>query len=60
MNVLKDECHTKATKTQTELDSDNPAILKLNSIFNSLFGKRSKHQLKTFSEGMIVHPHQPK
>ena len=49
MNVLKDECQAKPMKTQTELDSDNPAILKLNSIFNSLFGKRSRHQLKTFS-----------
>lgn len=27
--------------------------MKLNSIFNSLFGKRSKLQLKTYTEGMI-------
>jgi hypothetical protein len=36
------------------VDSNNPQIIKLNSIFNSLFGKRSKLQLKTYTEGMLI------
>lgn len=31
----------------------------MNSIFDSLFGKRSKLQIKTYSEGMILN-YQPK
>jgi hypothetical protein len=34
--------------------------MKLNNIFNSLFGKRSKLQLKTYTEGMIIQSSQPK
>ena len=48
----------KLVKTQSVVQSENPTILKLNSIFNSLFGKRSKMPMKTYSEGMLVH-HQP-
>lgn len=40
-------------KCTTEEMSDNPAIKKLNSIFDTLFGKRTKtQQAKTYTEGV--------
>ena len=49
----------ESTKATPVVDSENPTIQTLNSIFKSLFGKRSKLQLKTYSEGMILN-YQPK
>jgi hypothetical protein len=50
----------KSPKKLSVVESENPTILKLNSIFNSLFGKRSRLPMKTYTEGMIVHSNPPK
>lgn len=40
------------SKLSQDVENDNPAIQKLNTIFDTLFGKRSKLQAKTYSEGV--------
>jgi hypothetical protein len=52
--AIQEQPKERAAKVSTEVDANNPQIIKLNSIFNSLFGKRSKLQLKTYTEGMLV------
>lgn len=43
------------SKLSLDAENDNPAIQKLNTIFDTLFGKRSKLQAKTYTEG-VTHP----
>jgi hypothetical protein len=40
------------SKLSLDTENDNPAIQKLNTIFDTLFGKRSKLQAKTYTEGV--------
>lgn len=59
--ILKEGGPQKSPKKHSAvIDSENPTILKLNSIFNSLFGKRTKQPMKTYTEGMIVRSNPPK
>jgi hypothetical protein len=39
----------KLHKKSAEIENDNPTIMKLNNIFNNLFGRRSRLQLKTYT-----------
>ena len=43
------------SKLSLDAENDNPAIQKLNTIFDTLFGKRSKLHAKTYTEGVTQH-----
>lgn len=57
---MKEAGLEKSPRKKSVVEVENPTILKLNSIFNSLFGKRSKQPMKTYTEGMIVRDSAPK